>query len=113
MAHPTFLGQFHHKKLVASTVPGNGDINPYGVAVVRHSQGRLQAGDILVSNFNDAKNEQGTGSTIVEISPSGHRTPFARISPAGLPPSWSRRPGSGLAATASSTLPTPARTGSR
>jgi hypothetical protein len=47
--------------------------------VVRHSTGRLHQGDVLISNFNAKSNEQGTGRTIVEISPSGHRTLFARI----------------------------------
>src|SRR6266446_1921198 len=81
----TFIGNFHHTKLVASTVPGNGDVNPYGVAVVKHSQGRLHMGSVLVSNFNNKKNLQGTGSTIVEVSPSGHREVFAKISSHGLP----------------------------
>src|SRR5262249_38132295 len=52
---------------VASTVPANGDINPYGVAVVPRSTGNLQQGHILVSNFNNSQNQQGTGSTIVDI----------------------------------------------
>src|SRR5215471_8809235 len=64
----SFIGQFGKTKNIASTVPGNGDVNPYGVAVVRRSQGRLVRGDVLVSNFNDKANQQGTGSTIVEIS---------------------------------------------
>ena len=81
----SFIGQFSKIKNVASTVPGNGDVNPYGVAVVRHSEGRLNRGDVLVSNFNNKANEQGTGSTIVEISPGGHRTVFAHITKAGLP----------------------------
>jgi hypothetical protein len=34
---------------------------------------------VLISNFNDKANAQGTGRTIVEISPSGHRTLFAQI----------------------------------
>src|SRR5258708_6651068 len=68
-ARPSFLGRFHHQSLVASTVPGNGDVNPYGVAVVQGNNGRLRRGDVLVSNFNNSKNLQGTGSTIVEISP--------------------------------------------
>jgi len=84
-SHPSFIGRFHHTRLVGSTVPRNGDINPYGVAVVRRSQGRLHRGDILVSNFNNKANLQGTGTTIVQLSPRGHRTLFARISPAGLP----------------------------
>ena len=81
----TFLGSLHHTKLIVSTVPGNGDVNPYGVAVIMRSQGRLQQGNVLVSNFNNSKNLQGTGSTIVEISPGGHRTVFAHISKHGLP----------------------------
>ena len=84
-AHPSFVGRFHRTSLVASTVPANGDVNPYGVVVVQHSQGRLHRGDILVSNFNNAKNLQGTGSTIVEISPGGHRTVFAHITRKSLP----------------------------
>jgi hypothetical protein len=81
----SFIGQFSKIKNIASTVPGNGDVNPYGVAVVRHSDGRLSRGDVLVSNFNNKANQQGTGSTIVEISPGGHRTVFAHITKAKLP----------------------------
>jgi hypothetical protein len=84
-AHHSFIGRFHRTSRVASTVPANGDVNPYGVVVVRHSEGRLHQGDILVSNFNNSKNLQGTGSTIVEISPSGHRTVFTHITKASLP----------------------------
>ncbi|HEX9035250.1 MAG TPA: hypothetical protein VF834_25695 [Streptosporangiaceae bacterium] len=83
--HPSFIGRFHRTSLVASTVPGNGDVNPYGVAVVQRSEGRLRQGSILVSNFNNSKNLQGTGSTIVQISPAGHRTVFAHITKSSLP----------------------------
>jgi len=81
----SFLGQLHGLTQVASTVPGNGDVNPYGVAVVAASAGRLTAGDILVSNFNDKANVQGTGTTLVEVSPAGKTSVFANISalPAG------------------------------
>jgi hypothetical protein len=79
-----FIGPFTHLKNIASTVPANGDVNPYGVAVVRHSQGSLHRGDVLVSNFNNSDNLQGTGSTIVEVSPSGHQTLFAQITPSDL-----------------------------
>jgi hypothetical protein len=54
---------------ITSTVPANGDQNPYGVAVVPRSVGDLVAGDVLVSNFNDAANQQGTGTTIVQVDP--------------------------------------------
>jgi hypothetical protein len=77
--HGSFIGQFSKIKNIASTVPGNGDVNPYGVAVVRHSRGRLHRGNVLISNFNNKANLQGTGSTIVEISPAGHLTVFAHI----------------------------------
>ena len=63
-----------------STVPvTNGDVNPYGVAFVPSgfpSGGLLQAGDILVSNFNNSSNLQGTGTTIVMITPAGKQPVF-------------------------------------
>jgi len=68
-----------------STVPANGDINPYGVAVVPRSTGNLVKGHVLVSNFNAASNLQGTGTTIVDVAPNGTVTVFAEISAAGLP----------------------------
>ena len=59
-------------------MPANGDINPYGVWIVRHSIGRLHKGNVLISNFNNKANQQGTGRTIVQITPRGHRTVFAQ-----------------------------------
>lgn len=72
--------------MLASTVPANGDLNPYGVAVVPTSSGRLVAGDVLVSNFNSKANVQGTGTTLVEVSPQGATQLFAQLSrlPAGI-----------------------------
>src|ERR1700722_6895126 len=55
-----------------STVPGNGDVNPYGVAFVPPgfpTGGAINPGDILVSNFNNSSNLQGTGTTIVDVPP--------------------------------------------
>jgi hypothetical protein len=86
-----FIGGLQHNQVIASTVPANGDVNPYGVAVVPRSHGRLVAGDVLVSNFNNASTraapggEQGRGTTVVEISPTGHRTLFARIPASSVP----------------------------
>jgi len=70
---------------VASTVPGNGDVNPYGIAIVPTTTGNLQAGHILVSNFNNSANLQGTGTTIMDISPNGTVSVFARIDASTLP----------------------------
>jgi hypothetical protein len=64
----------------ASTVPPNGDVNPYGVAFVPKGfpavKGGLAAGDVLVSNFNDKQNLQGTGTTIVRVPASGKPSVF-------------------------------------
>jgi hypothetical protein len=76
---PAFVGPLHRTSVIASTVPGNGDLNPYGVAVIPRSTGDLFQGNVLVSNFNDKANVQGTGTTIVEVTPSGHQWVFARI----------------------------------
>jgi hypothetical protein len=81
----SFIGNFHHLKTIASTVPGNGDINPYGTVVIRRTQGDLQRGNVLISNFNNKKNLQGTGRTIVQITPGGKLSVFAKISPNHLP----------------------------
>lgn len=70
---------------VASTIPSNGDLNPYGVARVPTTTGSLTRGNILVSNFNNSNNLQGTGTTIVQISPSGSATLFAQIDASSLP----------------------------
>lgn len=70
---------------VVSTVPGNGDVNPYGMAQVRRSSGNLVAGSILISNFNDSANLQGTGTTIVQVAPNGSISQFAGLTTAGLP----------------------------
>jgi hypothetical protein len=80
-----FIENFPNITTTASTVPANGDVNPYGVAVVPVTTGVLVKGDILVSNFNNSSNLQGTGTTIDEISPSGQLKLFATIDATGLP----------------------------
>lgn len=64
---------------MVSTIPSNGDVNPYGVAFVPNNfpgGGVLNPGDILVSNFNNSFNLQGTGGTIVRINPAGKQSLF-------------------------------------
>jgi len=80
-----FIAPLHHTRVIASTVPKNGDVNPYGVAVVPRSTGNLDRGDVLVSNFNDKANVQGTGTTIVQVSPHGKATLFAHITDKACP----------------------------
>jgi hypothetical protein len=81
---PAWVGPLNAVSTLASTVPRNGDVNPYGVAVVPDGTGRLGRGNVLVSNFNDKANVQGTGTTIVQITPRGHASLFARVG-RGLP----------------------------
>ncbi len=67
-------------QMIVSTVPQNGDLNPYGVAFVpkgfEKGTGPLRPGDILVSNFNNSMNLQGTGTTIVRVSSNGEVSRF-------------------------------------
>lgn len=84
-ASPTFLGALHDVDVVASTVPSIGDLNPYGVFRVPVSIGKLVQGDILISNFNNSANLQGTGTTIMDVSPTGAVHLFAQIDAAHLP----------------------------
>lgn len=113
IADSSFLGALNHIRSHGTTVPANGDVNPYGVAVVpetvtmTEAKGRddddhgddsdseggddggmmmLQPNHVLVSNFNNSKNLQGTGTTIVQTSPGlGQSSLFAQIDPARLP----------------------------
>lgn len=66
-----------------STVPSNGDLNPYGVAFVPKTltMGKLHPGDILVSNFNSSQNLQGTGTTILDVAKTGKPTLFYQGQP--------------------------------
>ena len=81
----SFIGKFKKLATIGSTVPANGDVNPYGTVVVARSQGTLVKGDVLISNFNNSKNFQGTGTTIVQVSPKGKLSVFAQINAAKLP----------------------------
>lgn len=97
----SYLSRFSTVTNVASTVPANGDLNPYGITLVPESVGKLVRGDTLVSNFNNAANLQGTGTTIVEIAPSGTVNTFAQLD--GLLPGAC--PGGVGLSTALTTLP--------
>ena len=55
------------------------------MARVTKSQGSLVRGNVLISNFNSSKNLQGTGTTIVQVSPKGKLSVFAQINAAKLP----------------------------
>ncbi|WP_256259604.1 hypothetical protein [Burkholderia ubonensis] len=73
--------------VIASTVPTNGDLNPYGIAFVPSgvpAWSTLKPGDVVVSNFNNSANLQGTGTTIVKLSPDNSPTVFFQGQNLGL-----------------------------
>ena len=71
--------------LLTSTVPSNGDQNPYAIVIAPVSAGKIQKDDVLVDNFNDRNNLQGLGTTIVKYNMASKQlTLFAAI-PRNLP----------------------------
>ncbi|MDR3749072.1 MAG: hypothetical protein P4M04_13110 [Acidobacteriota bacterium] len=75
----------HTIDTISSTIPANGDVNPYGIFRIPRTAGNLRRGNILISNFNNSANLQGTGTTLVQIAPSGAFSLFAQIDPTTLP----------------------------
>jgi len=62
--------------IIGSTVdPVNGDVNPYGLDIAKTNAGLLSAGDLVVCNFNNSANVQGTGTTIISLHPVVGATP--------------------------------------
>src|SRR6516225_2825582 len=84
-AQDSFLAGLKQVLPVASTVPNNGDVNPYGIFQVPVSSGDLVKGHFLISNFNNSHNLQGTGTTIMDVAPNGKVTLFAQIDAGALP----------------------------
>ncbi len=75
-----YLGGLHRHMTLGSTVPDNGDQNPYALVVAPVSAGKVQKDDLLITNFNNDKNLQGTGSTIVDYNPATKKISlFAQI----------------------------------
>jgi hypothetical protein len=75
-----FLETVKKHVMLTSTVPDNGDQNPYAIVVAPVSAGKVQKDDVLVDNFNDISNLQGLGTTIVDYNPVTKRTTlFAKL----------------------------------
>jgi hypothetical protein len=69
-----YLASIHNHATLASTVTPNGDLNPYAVVVAPVSIGKIRKDDVLVTNFNNVSNLQGTGTTIVDYTPATKKT---------------------------------------
>ncbi|WP_368623112.1 hypothetical protein [Paraburkholderia sp. BR13444] len=75
-----FLETIRHHTTLINTVPDNGDQNPYAIVVAPVSAGTVKQGDVLVGNFNNSTNLQGTGSTIIDYHPDTRQmTVFATV----------------------------------
>lgn len=80
-----FLETIHHHRALVSTIADNGDLNPYALIVAPVAAGKIQAGDVLVDNFNGINNLQGTGVTIMDYNPVTKKiSTFAQL-PQNLP----------------------------
>jgi len=68
LAAGPFIGPFNKVDQISTTIPSNGDVNPYGLFVVPKTIGKLVKGDALVSNFNNDVNlpagEQGRAEVL-------------------------------------------------
>ncbi len=79
------LETIHRHITQSTTVTEDGDLNPYAVIVAPVTAGRIQKDDVLVDNFNNVSNLQGTGTTIVDYNPTTKKmTTFAKL-PQHLP----------------------------
>jgi hypothetical protein len=80
-----FLETVKKHVTLTSTVPDNGDQNPYAIVVAPVSAGKIQKDDLLVDNFNDISNLQGLGTTIVDYNPATKQTTLFAKLPRHLP----------------------------
>ncbi len=77
---PGLLDTIHRHVTVTTTIINNGDLNPYAVVVAPATVGKIKQGDVLVDNFNNMSNLQGTGTTIISYRPSTKTTTlFAKL----------------------------------
>ncbi len=83
-AEAGFLETLHRQTTLTSTVPDNGDQNPYAVIVAPVSAGKIHKDDVLVDNFNDRNNLQGLGTTIVAIDPATKKMRLFAVIPRHL-----------------------------
>lgn len=64
------LKMLTHEQTVGSAVnPVDGAVNPYGLDIAKVTSGKIQAGDLVVCDFNASSNIQGTGQSILALHP--------------------------------------------
>ena len=80
-----FLETVKKHVTLTSTVPDNGDQNPYALVVAPVSAGKIHKDDVLIDNFNNISNLQGLGTTIVDYNPTTKATTLFAKLPHNLP----------------------------
>jgi DNA-binding beta-propeller fold protein YncE len=80
-----FLETIHRHITLDSTIPDNGDVNPYAVVVAPVSAGTIEKGDVLIDNFNAITNLQGTGTSIMDYRPSTKKMTLFAVLPKKVP----------------------------
>ncbi|MBV8066754.1 MAG: hypothetical protein JO113_02170 [Candidatus Eremiobacteraeota bacterium] len=72
----SILKMLKKQVVIGSTIdPKHGQLNPYGLTVAPSTVGDFTKGDLVVCNFNDKQNVQGTGYTIVALHPKPGSSP--------------------------------------
>ena len=72
----SILKKLKKQVVIGSTIsPKLKQLNPYGLTVAPSTNGDFTAGDLVVCNFNDKGNVQGTGYTIVALHPTPGSSP--------------------------------------
>ena len=80
-----FIARFHKLTNIASTVPGNGDVNPYGVAVVEQSRGRSTVATSWSATLTTRRISRAQAPRSSRSRPAGIRTLFSHVRASQLP----------------------------
>jgi hypothetical protein len=73
-------------KTLASVIAPGGDRDPFGIAIVPLTMGKLTAGNVLVAEFGNRHGTAGTGTTILQVDPAtGKTSVFFRGGPVAGP----------------------------
>ena len=73
-------------KTLASLIAPDGDRDPFGIAIVPLTMGKLTAGNLLVAEFGDQHGAAGAGTTILQVDPAtGKTSVFFRGGPVAGP----------------------------
>jgi len=72
----SILAKLNTSTTIGSTVdPITGDVNPYSLAIAPSTSGLLHQGDLVVCDFNDRANVEGTGNSLIALSPAPGSSP--------------------------------------